>query len=126
MVSSWTILVIEDEAKIQQVIRKALEPHYQVYLASDGAEGLRQARTVNPDLILLDLRMPRMDGLSVLAKLKGHEETRAIPVVIVSAKGETESLLEGQRAGAIDYLIKPLNLQDLYGVIQRQVAVRGG
>ena len=118
------ILVIEDEDGIRKFIKRVLEPTYEIHLASNGAEGLNQTRWVKPDLILLDIRMPGLDGLTVLAKLKANEKTRMIPVVIVSAKGETDTLLESQRGGAADQLIKPFNVEDLRAAIERQLIVR--
>jgi two-component system response regulator (stage 0 sporulation protein F) len=118
------ILVIEDEEAIRTLIKRALEPSYDVHLASHGREGLSLARWVKPDLILLDLRMPGLDGLAVLAKLKANQQTSAIPVVIVSVQGETDMLLESQRAGAVDHVIKPFDIDDLRKVIQRQLATR--
>jgi DNA-binding response OmpR family regulator len=115
------ILVIEDEEGVRKFIKRALEPAYEVHLARDGQEGLRQVRWVKPGLILLDLRMPGLDGLTVLAKLKAHAETRMIPVVIVSVQGESETLMEAQRGGAVDQLIKPFSVEDLRGVVERQI-----
>jgi len=123
--SQLKILIIEDESGIRRLMQSVLEPTYAVHVAKDGMEGLQQARWVKPDLILLDLRMPGMDGLSVLAKLKANQETNAIPVVIVSARGETDALIEGQRAGAVDHLIKPFEVEDLRRLVQRQLSVRG-
>ena len=119
------ILIIEDEEGIRKFMKRILEPGYEVHMASNGAEGLKQARWVHPDLILLDIRMPGLDGLTVLAKLKANEQTRMIPVIIVSAKGETDTLLEGQRGGAVDQLIKPFTVEDLHSAIERQLIVRG-
>jgi len=119
------ILIIEDEPGICRLMQSVLEPAYTVHVANDGEQGLQQARWVKPDLILLDLRLPKMDGLSVLAKLKADRETNAIPVVIVSARGETDALIDGQRAGAVDHLIKPFEVTDLRHVVQRQLSVRG-
>ncbi|MBI4343442.1 MAG: response regulator [Candidatus Omnitrophica bacterium] len=107
------VLVIDDEPKIAELIATALSPSFEVTAAADGAEGLRQAQALQPNLILLDLVMPGMDGLTVLAKLKGDAQTSAIPVVIVSAKGETSVLREGQRTGAVDHLIKPFTIEAL-------------
>jgi CheY-like chemotaxis protein len=115
------ILVIEDEEGIRKFITRALESSYEIHLAASGEDGLKQARWVKPDLILLDLRMPGMDGLTVLAKLKGNPQTSGIPVVIVSVQGETDMLLECQRAGATDHVIKPFDIEDLRRVIQRQL-----
>ena len=119
------VLIIEDEAPIRSLIRRALEPGYQVYESPDGTDGLKQARWVQPDLILLDLRMPGLDGLTVLAKLKADRKTAAIPLVIVSGRGETDLLIEGQRMGAVDHIIKPFGVEELRGVIKRQLALRG-
>ena len=120
-----TILVIEDEAKLRQLMQSALAADYEIATASNGSEGLLQVKAVQPDLILLDLRMPEMDGLEVLARLKENRKTGGIPVIIVSAKGESDSLFAGQRAGAVDYLIKPFQLEELTRVIQRQMVALG-
>ena len=121
----WRILAVDDEEGILHLIKEALEPRFDVSLAIDGIDGLEQAKTIKPHLILLDLKMPRLSGLAVLAKLKSNRETNAIPVVIVSAKSDSDSLMEGQRAGAADYLIKPFNIEQLRLVVQRQCAIRG-
>lgn len=119
------ILAVEDEEAIRTLIKRALEETYEVHLASNGQEGLSKARWVRPDVILLDLRMPGgFDGLAVLAKLKANQLTSGIPVVIVSARGETDMLLECQKVGASDHVIKPFNVEDLRKVIQRQLATR--
>lgn len=120
------VLVIEDEAAVRALIQKVLAPVYEVKAAESGQEGLNQARWFKPELILLDIHMPGFDGLTVLAKLKAHTETRMIPVVIVSGQGDTDVLLEGQRAGAVDHIIKPFTPDDLLQVIERQLISRGG
>ena len=118
------ILVIEDEEGIRKFIQRVLEPNYEVHLAADGEEGLKQARWAKPHLVLLDIHMPGVDGLTVLAKLKAHEATRTIPVVIVSVQGDTDILMECQRGGAVDQVIKPFNVEDLRKVIERQLWMR--
>jgi DNA-binding response OmpR family regulator len=119
------ILVIEDEEGVRKLIQAALRDSYEVLLAPDGYDGLSQARWAHPDLILLDLRMPRLDGLAVLAQLKGNTHTSHIPVIIVSARGETDALLDGQRGGALDHLIKPFDINELRAMIQKHLPVRG-
>lgn len=119
------VLVIEDEAAVRALIEKVLKPKYDVRPAANGQEGLNQARWFKPDLILLDIRMPGVDGLTVLAKLKAHAETRMVPVVMVSGRGDTDVLLEGQRAGAVDHIIKPFTPEELLNVIEKQLIVRG-
>jgi CheY-like chemotaxis protein len=116
-----TVLVIEDEPKLRELIRHALEPGCRIRAAADGAEGLAKARAEVPDLILLDLVMPALDGLEVLAKLKADQRTSGIPVIIVSAKGESEMLEAGQRAGALDFLIKPFEIETLRAVVWKHL-----
>ena len=119
--SKFRILIIDDEDGIRNFIARVLEPAYDILQAGDGQEGLNQARWGKPDLILLDLKMPGMDGLTVLAKLKGNPQTSGIPVVIVSVAGESDMLLESQRSGATDHVIKPFDIDDLRQVVQRQL-----
>lgn len=115
------VLVIEDEAGIRALIKRALESAYDVLQAADGTEGMKVARWNKPHLILLDLRMPGLSGIEVLAQLKGTTETSGIPVIIVSGKGDTDALLEGQRAGAVDHVIKPFEIAGLLKVIRRHL-----
>ena len=119
------ILAIDDEEGVRAFIGRALEPYYEVHFAADGQSGIQQAKILKPDLILLDLWMPGLTGLEVLAKLKAKEATSGIPVVVVSSRGESDALIESQRAGAVDHVIKPFDLHELRRVIQRQLTARG-
>jgi two-component system response regulator (stage 0 sporulation protein F) len=116
-----TILIVEDEPAIRRLVKETLEPRYLVQEAVDGLDGLQRVQSVKPDLIILDIRMPGLDGLSVLRKLKADRQTAGIPVIILSVHGETDILLEGQRAGASDHLIKPFDLHELRRVVSRQL-----
>ncbi len=120
-----TILLIDDEPQLRQLMRLALGAEYDILEAGDGTTGLSLAQEQHPDLILLDLRMPGLDGLSVLRKLKAHAQTAAVPIIIVSASGETEILMEGQRSGAADHLIKPFDVNELRRVVHRQLPTAG-
>jgi DNA-binding response OmpR family regulator len=115
------ILCIDDEEGIRRFVQEALAEQCEVCVAADGPDGLRQARWWRPDLILLDLRLPGLNGLTVLARLKAHEETSAIPVIIVSGQGDSTMLLDGQRAGAADHVIKPFDMEALQQVIRRHL-----
>ncbi len=119
--SQPTILIVEDEPAIRRLVKETLESRYAIQEAVDGLDGLQRAKSVKPDLIILDLRMPGLDGLSVLRKLKADRQTAGIPVVILSVQGETDILLEGQRLGASDHLIKPFDIDELRRVISRQL-----
>ena len=115
------ILVVEDEQGIRDIIQAALSSEYDILLAVNGEEGVHQAKIYKPQLILLDIRMPGMDGLSALAKLKTYEETRHIPVIMVSVEGDTDALLDSQRSGAADHVIKPFQIDQLREVVHRHL-----
>ena len=109
------VLFIEDDPTVAQMYKLKLElDGYQVTMAKDGEEGLQFASDVRPDIIFLDIRLPKMDGFAVLERLRGNEQTRHIPVVILSNYGERELVERGLKLGALEYLIKsqttPANL----------------
>jgi len=102
------ILVIEDEEDIRELIHFHLfKQNYKVLLAQDGQEGLNLARENKPDLILLDLMLPKLDGMGVCSALKQSETTRDIPIIMVTAKGEENDIVKGLEMGADDYIVKP-------------------
>jgi DNA-binding response OmpR family regulator len=112
------ILVVDDEADFADLIKMRLEANdYAVVLARDGEEGLEKAEAEKPDLILLDVMMPGMDGFKVLSRLKASESTRMTPVIMLTAKGETKSIFRAQELGATDFLIKPCESADLLSVV---------
>ena len=92
---------------------------YSVITALDGQEGLKAAAQQLPDLILLDIMMPRKDGMSMLRDLQVDDKTRGIPVIMVTAKGENSSVFEGRDCGATDYIIKPIDFEQLLKYIRR-------
>ena len=105
-----TILVVEDEAHIRRVLEYNLKlDGFEVYLAEDGATGLKLARENSPDIILLDWLMPVMDGLQVLAELKADSSTEHIPVFMLTAKGMLSDVTQAVEMGADDYITKPFN-----------------
>ena len=101
------LLLIEDDVSLAQMYRTKLEKDgYTVRVAGDGEEALRLVGERLPDLIFLDIRLPRMDGLSFLETLRGQVDTRNIPVVIVSNYSEEELIARGLQLGALEYLVK--------------------
>ena len=101
------ILFIEDESALQRTIGDILKSKdYKVIKALDGESGLRSAKEERPDLILLDLILPRMDGFKVLKGLKTSEETKNIPVIILTNLEETEDIQKALELGATTYLVK--------------------
>jgi len=101
------ILIVEDDRFLRELIaRKLRNEGYDVIEAVDGEEGLKRIKEEKPDLILLDLILPGIDGFEVLAKAKEDLDTAQIPVIILSNLGQREEIERGLRLGAIDYLIK--------------------
>jgi DNA-binding response OmpR family regulator len=116
------ILLIDDETELVEMVCTRLEANgYQVIVAFNGSEGLARAEAEEPNLILLDIAMPGMDGLEVLRRLKYNTETRDIPVVMLTGKGESQSLFRAQDLMAVEYIIKPFDSQELLSVVKRYI-----
>jgi two-component system phosphate regulon response regulator PhoB len=102
-----SVLFIEDDAAVAEMYRLKLElDGYTVTIAPDGEQGLKQARENPPDIVFLDIRLPHMDGFSVLEALRAEKPLSRIPVIILSNYGEAELVERGLKLGALDYLIK--------------------
>jgi len=109
-----TILVIEDDQDIVDVVRYNLEREgFRVLEANDGERGLEAAARSKPDLVLLDLMLPGVDGLEVCRRLREKTETRGLPVIMITAKGEESDVVVGLEMGADDYLPKPFSPREL-------------
>ena len=120
------LLAIDDEPEVVELLKHRLErAGYEVITATDGPDGLQKAITQKPNLILLDIMMPKMDGLAVLRRLKAEESTRKVPVILVTAKGEISSIFEAEKYGATDYIIKPFQWEELLKFIKRYLAIYG-
>jgi DNA-binding response OmpR family regulator len=101
------VLFVEDDPAVAQMYKLKLElDGYAVTVAPDGEAGLRMARDMRPDIIFLDIRLPKMDGFAVLEELRAEEETKNVPVVILSNYSEQELVERGLNLGALEYLIK--------------------
>lgn len=108
------ILIVEDEKDIRQLVIYTLQyAGYQVIAGVNGEEAVALAQQERPDLILMDVRMPRMDGYQAAQQIKNDETTRHIPIVFLSAKGQESEVEHGFELGAEDYLIKPFNPTEL-------------
>jgi len=109
-----TILVIDDEVDILDLLEMILEVEgYHVITAGDGSQGLQLAETHQPDLILLDLMMPGMDGYAVVEMLKAKPDLATIPVIMLTALAQANERIQGLTAGAVDYITKPFESQEL-------------
>ena len=108
------ILIVDDELDTLLPLKRALEmDDFNVVDAQDGVEALEKVRSEIPDLVLLDLMLPKINGFEVCQRLKHDEATSFIPIIMLTAKGETSDKIEGIEIGADDYVTKPFNLDEL-------------
>jgi DNA-binding response OmpR family regulator len=104
------ILLVDDSTTMLLMERMVLgKGGYHLISANNGEEAVRSALTQNPDLILLDIVMPRMDGFEVCRRLRAHDVTRATPIILVTNRGEESHVEEGFRSGCNDFIMKPLD-----------------
>ena len=121
--SGKRILVCDDDPVILRLLQVNLELEgYDVLLANHGEEAFEVAQAERPDLIILDIMMPRMDGYQTVAALKANESTKHIPVVFLSAKAQASDIERGKEQGVADYLTKPFDPSDLLDVVERLVS----
>ena len=117
------VLVVDDEVNARTALAELLrEEGYVVESAADGFKALGKVADFAPDLVLTDLKMPGMDGLQLLAKI--HEDDPDLPVIVMTAFGEVETAVRAMRAGARDYLTKPVNVGELSVVVARELEQR--
>lgn len=119
------VLVVDDELFNRELLEGLLVPlGYEVTLAEDGKEALEKVKEKAPDVILLDIMMPLMDGFEVARQLKGKEETKSIPIVMVTALSEVEDRIKALEAGANDFLTKPVDIAELRATVSSQMQVK--
>jgi DNA-binding response OmpR family regulator len=108
------ILLVDDSKTILQMEQMILanEP-YELVIAHDGVEGVALALEINPDLILLDVVMPRMGGFEALRALRANQRTSAVPIVMVTTQAEADSIETGYASGCSDYIVKPIDSVEL-------------
>ena len=119
------LLVVEDEPQIASFLLKGLRASgYEVELATTGQEGLTKAQHVDIDLVVLDLRLPDLDGTEVLRRLRGGGSD--VPVIVLTARGDPADRVEGLDQGADDYLAKPFDFEELLARIRARLRRRDG
>lgn len=124
--SQLRVLAVDDDPFIRKMLKKVLtEAQYDVVLAEDGEEALEKVYRERPDLIISDVVMPKLDGLSLVKKLKGHLQTSIIPVILLTSMDEVENEVEGLEAGADDYIPKPIVANLLLARINRVLSIYG-
>lgn len=114
------ILVVDDEVDFIEAVKIRLEAmDYDVISATNGKDGVARAKKDQPSLILLDLVMPKSNGFEALSKLKSDPATSEIPVIIITAKSDTEYILDAGKLGAADYIMKPVSMHTLLEYIRK-------
>ena len=125
MTNSWTgsgkkcILAVDDAAFILSRITDALEKHYNMITVNSGARALKYLDKNKPDLILLDIRMPLRDGFEILREIRSMEDRADIPVIMLTAMEDKQSVMKGIELGVCDYVLKPFTPDDLLARVQR-------
>ena len=115
-----TILAVDDSASMRQMVRFTLEgAGYKVVQASDGMEALEVARGASVDLVLTDVNMPRMDGISLVRELRSLDSYRLVPMLVLTTESGQETKMRGKQAGATGWIVKPFNPEQLLATISR-------
>ncbi|SFG64941.1 two-component system, NtrC family, response regulator AtoC [Desulfotomaculum arcticum] len=117
------VLVVDDEQSVREALSDILgDSGYRVECASNGREGLDLIERLNPDAVLLDIRMPEMDGIKALEII--NQRGQDVPVILITAYGTTQTTIEAMKLGAFDYVMKPLKINELLGTLKKAVEVR--
>ncbi len=121
------ILLIEDEGDVRVLISRLLGKHqFNVTTAVDGLDGLRKLEDAIPDLIIADVMMPNLDGLTFVKALKNRAETKHIPIIFLTAKSDPLSMIEGINVGAKFYITKPFQIEDVLTKVNKVLNGQGG
>ena len=118
------ILIIDDSRISQALVAEIFADTYVLEFRNDGPSGLAAARELSPDLILLDIHMPMMDGFEVCRSLKSDEKTREIPVIFITSLDSEMEKVKGFEAGAEDYVVKPFHMEELEARVRAHLASR--
>ena len=116
------ILLVDDEADLVDFIKRYLEKNgYEVVTAGDGMEGIEKTIAEMPSLVILDVKMPRMDGFEMLRRLRNNVDTQYTPIIMLTQKRETQSLFQAQDMGSTDYIMKPFQVKELLDMVNRYI-----
>jgi PAS domain S-box-containing protein len=121
--TSGRILLADDNADMRDYVRRLLGEYYEIQTAGNGVEALKAAREHPPDLVLTDVMMPELDGFGLLHELRAGEETRTIPVILLSARAGEDARIEGLAAGADDYIVKPFTARELLARVSAHLSI---
>jgi signal transduction histidine kinase len=118
------ILLADDNSDMRDYVRRLLSDKYEVEIVADGEAALQAARVKEFDLVLSDVMMPKLDGFGLLQALRNDEQTRTVPVILLSARAAEESRVEGMGAGADDYLVKPFSARELLARVEAHLSLQ--
>lgn len=118
------ILIVEDSPVVQKLLHEILRSEFQLQFRDDGPSGLEAARAEAPDLILLDIRLPRMDGYEVCRALRQSEETKELPIIFLTSLDSEPERVKGFEAGADDYVVKPFYQHELLARVRAHLLLR--
>ena len=122
--NKYKILIVDDEETNIMVLTYILESVYEVISAKNGRGAINAARMYLPDVILLDIIMPDMDGYEVISELKNSEETKDIPIIFVTGMRDIPAQEKGFKLGAVDYIIKPFSTNAVESKVKNQIKLR--
>lgn len=118
------VLIADDNADMREYIARLLKGRYSIVTVSDGAQAIEEFRRLHPALIIADVMMPGVDGFGLLSAVRSHPELHGTPVILLSARAGEESRVEGLRAGADDYIVKPFSARELHARVESHLALR--
>lgn len=120
------ILVADDDPNVALLVKMTLakDPDYNIEIVSNGEDALRKVAEAPPDLLLLDVMMPGVDGMEVCRRIKTDDKTKYIPVIMVTAKRESEDMIKGMELGANDYITKPFNPEELLARVRVHLRIK--
>jgi len=108
------VLLVDDEEHVRELVRTTLgDSDYEFHGATNGKEAVERSLSIKPDLILLDVAMPEMDGFEACKQIKSSPETKAIPIIMLTSKGQEADIKKGKECGADDYFVKPFSPLEL-------------
>lgn len=123
------VLIVDDEAHIRSLLEQTLEDledeDVEILTAGDGEEGLRKIRRETPELVFLDIMLPKMNGYDVCRAVKENELTRDSTIVLLTAKGQKSELYKGLELGAVDYITKPFDPDEVYEMARKLLGLDG-
>lgn len=116
------ILIVEDDPSVRTLLNKSLSARgYQISMVKDGLEALTALETDRPDLMIVDIMMPRVDGMTFVEAIKKNPDTKRIPVIFLTAKNDPRSMIEGINVGAKFYITKPFQLDELISKVEKAI-----